>query len=234
MNLSVVVPVYNEGRGIRECLRRVESFLDLKGDAWEIIVSSDGSTDNTNQEVRAFISESPVRKERIHLIASETNKGKGHASRLGVLKAQGRMILITDADLSAPIKEVDKLIAEIEKGHDIAIGSRAAREPGADVRQSFKRRLAGRIFNILVQILALRGIGDTQCGFKCFKREVAHDLFSNQKIDGFTFDVEILLLARKKGYTIKEKAVMWSEGPDSRVRLARDSWRMLKDLLKIA
>jgi len=116
---------------------------------------------------------------------------------------------------------------------DLAVGSRALRAEGCDVQQSFKRALSGRIFNFFVQWLVLRGIHDTQCGFKCFKKKAARDLFSAQKLDGFSFDVEILYLARKKGYQIEEVPVMWSQGADSKVKLFRDSFRMLKDLFKI-
>ncbi|MBI3251718.1 MAG: glycosyltransferase family 2 protein [Candidatus Omnitrophica bacterium] len=231
--LSVVMPVYNEEKCIRESLRRIEAFLSLKGLPWEVLVSSDGSTDGTDTAVRSFIQEKEGRQSRVRLLSSAGNKGKGDAVRRGVLAAEGKFILLTDADLSAPIKESDKLIAELESGADVAIGSRAMREKGCDVQQTLKRRLAGRVFNALVRAVALKGIRDTQCGFKCFKKEAARDLFAAQTLDGFSFDVEILYLAKKKGYQIKETAVMWKEGADSRVRLFRDSLRMAKDLFII-
>ena len=141
--------------------------------------------------------------------------------------------MVTDADLSAPIKEVDKLLAALEKGADVAIGSRAARAPGCDVRQSFKRHVSGRIFNWIVRRLVLPDIRDSQCGFKCFRRAAADSLFAKQELDGFSFDVEVLYLARKAGLKISEVPVMWSQGADSRVSLIRDSIRMVRDLFKI-
>lgn len=226
--LSIVIPVFNEAGSIGETLRRIEQFLKLKSWNWEIIVSDDGSTDETADVVRKIITTRG--DSRVKCVACKTNKGKGAAVRAGVLAAKGAYILMTDADLSAPVKEVDRLLAAFEDGFDIALGSRAVRDPACDVQQSFKRRLAGRVFNFLVKAIVLKGIGDTQCGFKCFKGAIAHDLFARQKIDGFSFDVEILCLAQKKGFRIKEVAVMWKEGRTSRIRLVRDSVKMVKEL----
>ncbi len=221
------MPVYNEEKIVQESMRRVSAFMALKNYRWELIISSDGSTDKTDSLVHSFIEAHP--QNPIHLLTAEKNKGKGAAARRGVGTAIGRHILITDADLSAPIKEVDKLIHALEEGYDIAIGSRRS-EPGCDVQQSFKRRLAGRVYNIFVQTLALRGFLDTQCGFKCFKCEAAKTIFRKQKLDGFSFDVEILYLAKKEGFKIKEVPVMWRQGQDSHVRLVRDAVHMVKDL----
>lgn len=231
IQLSVVIPAYNEEKNIRETLRRIEAFFSLKGIAWEVCVVSDGSTDKTAQIAEEIQRTRP--KLPLRFFHSGTNHGKGHASRSGVLEARGERVLLTDMDLSAPIKEADRLIAALEKGPQVAIGSRAVREKDCDVRQSLKRRVSGRIFNFFVQWLVLPGIRDSQCGFKCFTREAAQKIFSTQKLDGFSFDVEILYLARKFGYQIAEVPVMWSQGADSRVSLFRDSIRMLKDLLKI-
>ena len=231
VQLSVVVPVYNEEKSIRETLRRVEAFMSLKGISWEVIVVSDGSRDNTVQVVEEVQRTAPQLP--LKFIRSDTNRGKGYTSRRGMLEATGRYVLLTDADLSAPIKEVDRLTAALEKGADVAIGSRATGGKDCDVRQSLKRHVSGRIFNFFVQLLVLPGIQDSQCGFKCFTREAAQKLFSAQKLDGFSFDVEVLYLARKSGYKIAEVPVMWSQGPDSRVSLFRDSILMLKDLFKI-
>lgn len=136
-------------------------------------------------------------------------------------------------DLSSPMKEADKLLEELEKGADVAIGSRAKRQKGVEVQQSLRRYVSGRIFNLFVQSLVLPGIQDSQCGFKCFTRDAAHKLFSAQKLDGFSFDVEVLFLARKLGLRIVEVPVMWSQGVDSKVSLLRDSTRMLGDLVRI-
>jgi dolichyl-phosphate beta-glucosyltransferase len=231
VQLSVVIPVYNEERNIRETLRRIEAFLSLKNISWEVCVVSDGSKDGTVdvlEDVRRTKPQLPLK-----ILRSDSNHGKGFASRRGMLEARGRYVLLTDADLSAPIKESDRLTAALEKGADVAIGSRAVREKDCDVRQSLKRHISGRIFNFFVQLLVLPGIRDSQCGFKCFTRAAAQKLFSAQKLDGFSFDAEVLYLARKNGYKIAEVPVMWSQGADSRISLFRDSFRMLKDLFKI-
>lgn len=231
VQLSVVIPVYNEGRNIRETLRKIEAFLSLKNMAWEILVASDGSKDKTDEILEEILKKRPQLP--LKFFRSDVNHGKGHASRHGVLEARGRYVLLTDADLSSPIKEVDRLISALEKGAAMAIGSRALREKDCEVRQSLKRHVSGRIFNFFVQLLVLPGIHDSQCGFKCFTREAAQKLFSTQKLDGFSFDVEVLYLARKFGFKIAEVPVMWSQGIDTRVSLFHDSFTMLKDLFKI-
>ncbi len=231
IELSVVVPVYNEERSIRETLRRIEAFLSLKKISWEVLVVSDGSKDRTAEVVEDAARSNP--RLPLKFLRSDVNRGKGFTSRRGMLEARGKYVLLTDADLSSPIKEVDRLIAAIGSGADVAIGSRAKREKDCDVRQSLKRHVSGRIFNFFVQLLVLPGVQDSQCGFKCFTREAAQRLFSVQKLNGFSFDVEVLWLARNFGYRIDEVPVMWSQGPDSRVSLFRDSFLMLKDLFKI-
>lgn len=229
--LSIVIPVYNEEKVIGETLRRVDAFLSLDEDGSDILVSSDGSTDRTASIVKDFVRTHPAR--RVTLIELPKNTGKGAAVRRGVLAAEGRYILVTDADLSTPVKESHKLIQAIDAGCDGAIGSRALRSPGADVQQSLKRRVSGRIFNGFVRAIALGGYHDTQCGFKCFKNETAKALFSASKVDGFSFDVEVLALAKKSGFTIKEVPVMWRQGRRSSVSLVRDSLGMVKDLFRI-
>ena len=229
--LSVVVPVYNEEKSIAETLRRLEAFLSLKKFDWEVIVSSDGSNDRTAEIVGSWIRQRG--NDRFRLLDFKTNLGKGAAVRRGVLEARGGKVLFTDADLSAPIKESDKLLRALEGGADVAIGSRTVPGSDTEVRQSFKRWLSGRIYNFFVKRLVFSGFGDTQCGFKMFTAKAARDLFSRQTLQGFSFDVEILMLARQSGYKIAEVPVMWRQGPDSRVRLARDSVRMIKELFQI-
>ena len=231
ITLSVVLPAYNEEKLIYDTLRRISAYLDLKGSAWEVLVVDDGSKDRTQDVVLKYIQEHAGQAVRI--LRFDPNHGKGFAARQGMLAAKGRYVLLTDADLSAPIKESDKLIAAIERGCDVAIGSRGVHAPGCDVRQSFKRRLSGRVFNFFVQALALPGIQDSQCGFKCFSSAATKKIFSEQKLDGFAFDVEALYLARRFGYRIAEVPIMWSEGRDSKINLFCDPILMLKDLLKI-
>ena len=226
--ISIVIPVYNEEKNIKEAMRRVQAFMSLKNEPWECFIVNDGSTDRTRDLALEAIGSTGTQNFR--LLSNPFNKGKGFAVRQGVLAASGRYILMTDVDLSSPIKELDKLKKALREGSDIAIGSRALRAPDCDVQQSFKRWLAGRIFNLFVRALVLNGITDTQCGFKCFKKEDAHRLFKLQKLDGFSFDVEVLRLAQKEGLKIKEVPVMWREGKQTRVRLFSDSLRMVKDL----
>ncbi len=229
--LSVVIPVYNEEKNISEALRRVSAYLSLKNFSWEVLVVDDGSKDSTRDVLLKYIQEHPGQP--VHVLRFDPNHGKGFAVRQGMLAAKGRYVLMSDVDMSAPIKEVDKLITAIDRGAEVAIGSRAVRAPGCDVRQSFKRRLSGRIFNLFVQALALPGIHDSQCGFKCFSNAAAKKLFLAQKLDGFAFDVEVLTLARQFGYKIAEVPVMWSEGKDSKIKLFRDPILMLGDLLRL-
>ncbi len=227
LDISVVIPAYDEEKRIDECLRRVTAFLSLKDWEWEVIVSSDGSVDKTEEIVRSYIEK---RTDGRLKYISAPHAGKGAAARRGILAAEGNFILLTDADLSAPIKEVDKLVSALEGGCDIAIGSRAIREKGCDVQQSPKRWLAGRIFNILVRTIVIKGFKDTQCGFKCFKKEVAHTLSRAQTLDTFCFDIELLCLAKKMGCKVKEVPVMWKEALFSKVNLVKDSISMLKEL----
>jgi len=158
--LSVVMPVYNEERNISESLRRVEVFMAATGWTWELLVSDDGSTDQTAALVQA--ASSARNRERLRLITAPENRGKGAAARKGILAATGKYILLTDADLSSPIKEVCKLIGALDGGFEVAIGSRALPAPGGDVQQSFRRRLSGRIFNLLVRFIALGGFKETR------------------------------------------------------------------------
>lgn len=231
MDLSIVIPVFNEEKNISEGMRRIQAFMSLKSWSWECLIVNDGSKDKTEIEVRQALSAKSYPNFRF--LSDPSNRGKGYAVRQGVLASSGQMVLVTDVDLSAPIKEIEKLAKALEEGYDIAIGSRAVHSPGCDVQQSFKRWLAGRIFNLFVRILALKGISDTQCGFKCFKKEWAHKLFAKQKLNGFTFDVEVLRLAQTEGLKIKEVPVMWRQGQQTRVRLFQDSIHMVNDLFRL-
>lgn len=229
MDFSVVIPVYNEEKRVAEALRRVEAYMAAKGWDWELLVCSDGSTDATDR----IVSERSKAQPRVKLLAASPNRGKGAAARRGMLAASGKYVLMTDVDLSSPVKECDKLVEAIDAGHDAAIGSRALRAEGADVQQSFKRHLSGRIFNAFVKLFVTRDFRDTQCGFKCFTRAAAQALFSKQKLDGFAFDVEILYLAKKHGLKVAEVPVMWRQGADSKVDVFKDSFVMVGDLMKI-
>ncbi len=226
--ISIVIPVFNEERRIAEGLRRVTAFLSLKKYPAEIIISDDGSTDKTSEVVGAFIAAHP--EVSIQHLKAPHNRGKGAVVRDGMAHARGQYLLLTDADLSSPIKEVDKLFRALENGADIAVGSRALRAPGCDVQQSKLRHTTGRIFSFLVRLLVLNGILDTQCGFKLFRAETTKDVFKAQTIDRFSFDIELLYLAARKGLRIKEVPVMWKEEPGTRVHFIKDPMNMVRDL----
>jgi dolichyl-phosphate beta-glucosyltransferase len=227
--LSVVVPAYNEAKRIGATLKKIHEYLLTKNYRSEIIVVDDGSTDDTIRLLRKTVQEMPF----IRLIENGVNRGKGYSVRAGMLNSQGEIILFSDADLSTPIQELDKLAVWFDRGYDIAIASRALSESEILVRQPWPRELMGKTFNKLVQLLTVSGIMDTQCGFKLFKKEAARVLFEKQTVCGFGFDVEILFMANKNGYRIKEVPVRWVNSPDSRVHIVKDSFSMLCDLVRI-
>jgi len=227
LHLSVVIPAYNEQERIAKTLERVAEYLDAQGYLYEVLVVSDGSTDETESIVNAFA----LRHSSFRLLAYRPNRGKGYAVRYGMVRAQGEYLLFSDADLAAPIEELEKLFPFVEQEDDIAIGSRPLKESNLVVRQPFYREWLGRAFNKVVQLLAVKGIHDTQCGFKLFKRDAAHQIFSLCQLNGFSFDFEVLYLARRLGYRIAEVPIKWMHQPGSKVRLLRDGTRMLRDLV---
>jgi glycosyltransferase involved in cell wall biosynthesis len=221
--LSVVVPAYNEESRLAPTLDRIKQYLTGRDYSAEIIVVDNGSSDGTAALARrAGVS-----------VLSEPRRGKGAAVRTGVLAAGGELILFSDADLSTPIEEVEKLLAALEAGHDIAIGSRGLPDSKLPVRQPWYRELVGRAGNVLVRLVAVRGIADTQCGFKLFSRSAARRLFEAQRTTGIAFDMEILFLAQRLGLKVAEVPVTWIDNPDSRISRVRDSLDALKDLLRI-
>ncbi|MFA6601113.1 MAG: dolichyl-phosphate beta-glucosyltransferase [Candidatus Omnitrophota bacterium] len=226
--LSVVIPAYNEERRIGTSLRDIVAFLKSRAYKSEIIVADDGSTDGTLAVCERELAGFPHR-----LIRNTVNHGKGFVVRQGMLEADGDAILFTDADLSTPIEEVTRFMAALDEGYEIVIGSRALAGARIEIRQNFFRELMGKIFNRLARLATFKGILDSQCGFKCFSREAAKALFSAQKLDGFSFDVEILFLAQWQGRRILETPVIWRNSANSRVQLIRDPLAMFLDLLRI-
>lgn len=227
--LSVVVPAYNEEQRLRITLPHLIRDVNRRFLDYEIIVVDDGSSDNT----ASIVKETIAGNANVRLISYRHNMGKGHAVRTGVLAARKDYVLFCDADLSTPFREVGKLLKAIDAGSDIAIGSRARKETRILQRQPLYRVLMGKTFNKIVRILAVSGINDTQCGFKCFKAAIAIDIFRDCQINGFSFDVEMLHIARKRGVSIKEVGVLWKNDTQSKVHPVYHSFQMLKDLLVI-
>lgn len=228
-SLAVVIPAYNEEARIVPTLERVRDYLAGQPYAWSVLLVSDGSSDRTADLGREFAERDP--RFKVHHYAP--NRGKGHAVRVGMLEADADLILFSDADLAAPIEEVEKLLAHMKEGAEVAIGSRPLKESRLEIRQPFYREFLGRAFNFAVQTLAIRGIKDTQCGFKLFTKKAARDIFSRCKMDGFSFDFEALMIARDLGYRIDEVPIRWRHQEGSKVVLMRDGPRMLRDLVKL-
>jgi glycosyltransferase involved in cell wall biosynthesis len=230
--LSIVIPAYNEERRLPQAFVRIRDFLSNRfagaaGQA-EIIVVDDGSTDSTAKLVEDWRAQVPY----LRLVSNPGNRGKGYSVRHGMLEARGRIALFTDADLSAPIEEAEKLIEALSQA-DVAIGSRALDRTLISVHQSALRERAGMAFNLLVRLFTVVPFFDTQCGFKAFLREPTRIIFEQQRIEGFGFDPEILFLARRHSLRAVEVPVRWAHDPATKVHIWRDSLRMFLDLLAI-
>ena len=224
--LSVIIPAFNEAERLPPTLLAIRCFLDGWGRPYEILVVDDGSTDETVRRARE--AGGPV----VTVLANRGNRGKGHSVRRGMLAAQGDLRLMCDADLSTPIEEFPRLLSRLDDGHDVAIGSRALPESRVEVRQPLYRESLGRLFNRLVRLLFLSGLHDTQCGFKLFTAEAARLAFEPARLDGFSFDVETLFIARRRGLKIAEVAVTWRNDAASRVGMVRGAMAFI-DLLRI-
>ncbi len=226
--LSIVIPAHNEERRLPDTLTQTLAFLEAQPYTWELILVENGSTDRTWAIIQDAVQAHPG---RVHGLRSP-QRGKGLAVRMGMLAARGRYRFMADADLSMPIHELRRFLPPQLTDFDIAIASREA--PGA-IRydEPWYRHLIGRAFNTMVRVLALPGLQDTQCGFKMFRGPVADDVFRYQTLTGMTFDVEVLFIARRRGYRIVEVPIPWYFNPDSRVRLLQDSLMMAWDLLRI-
>jgi len=208
------------------------NYLKSKRIAFEILVVDDGSRDRTVAVVEAFGKKKKLGK-KLRVLKHPANRGKGAAVKTGALAAKGRVVLYMDADNSTPLSEYEKFRGPLEQGTDVLVGSRAVDRSSVKVHQPFYREAMGRIFNLFVQTLAIPGVKDTQCGFKAFRLEAARAIFPLQTVERFGFDVEVLYIARKKGFRISETPVQWVNSPYSKVHVVRDSIEMLTDLIVI-
>lgn len=227
VDVSVVIPAYNEQARIGSTLIRTLDHLAVHHPTAEVIVVDDGSTDDTTTVA------SQVGGDRVRVLRQPGNRGKGAAVRRGMLEATGEFVLFMDADLSTPIEELEKVLGYARLGSDVVIGSRAMHDSDIRSRQPRLRELMGRTFNLIVRALVMNGIRDTQCGFKLFRQRAAREVFSQLTVDGFAFDVEALILARKLGFSIKEVPVMWFHAPHSKVSPIADSARMFRDIVSL-
>jgi glycosyltransferase involved in cell wall biosynthesis len=224
--LSVVIPAFNEERRLPPTLTRLHDYLHDRPYDWEVIVVSNGCTDATDEVVREAAKQIP----NLHLIAL-AERGKGIATKTGALRSSGEIVFLCDADLSMPPENISAFLDRLETA-EVIVGSREA--PGSHrYGEPWHRHMMGRVFNSLVQFVAVRGIEDTQCGFKAFRRNAARDLFSRQTLIGFGFDVELLYLARKLGYRIQELGIPWYFDNDTRVRPGMDSVGMFYEVLMV-
>jgi dolichyl-phosphate beta-glucosyltransferase len=227
--LSLIVPAYNEAQRISYTLDAIQHYLEQQSYHYEIIVSADGD-DGT----RELVAERAANDPRISVIGGAARGGKGRGIRNGVALARGQIIGFVDADYKTPIEELEKLLAWLDHGYDVVIGSRALADSRIEVPQPLYRQLGSRAFGMAMHLtIGLWSIHDTQCGFKFFRGDVARDLFNRQRIDGYMFDVEILHLAEHSGYRIKEVGVRWHDDGDSRLDLVAGNWRNMLDILRI-
>jgi len=228
MTLSVVIPVFNEAARILPSLERIFAYMDTHHPEFEVVVVDDGSTDGSGGLVQQRFAHRP----ELRVLSHPGNRGKGHAVRSGALSARGDTVLMTDADLSTPIEELQKLLPWLDRGYDLVIGSRAMAQSEIRRHQPFYREGGGKLFNLMVRLVVLPEFHDTQCGFKLFRREPLRPVLNRLEINGFAFDVEIIALARAQGLRVAEVPVVWINSPLSRVRMGA-ALRAFADLLQI-
>jgi dolichyl-phosphate beta-glucosyltransferase len=224
--LSIIIPAYNEEWRLPNTLKKITAWMQTITFVVEVLIVENGSRDRTTEIAESYA------RQFDNIIVLHSSKGKGAAVREGMLQGKGEYLFICDADLSMPIAEVENFLPPCAAGYHIVIGSREA--PGARrYNEPFHRHLIGRVFNAIVRGLVVPGFQDTQCGFKLFQREVAHDVFMRQTISGWTFDVEAIYLALRYGYRVAEVPITWYFNPDSRVSILQDTWQMFYDLVRI-
>lgn len=230
VDLSIIVPAYNEEHRLPPTLERLHAFLSAQPLRYEIVVVDDGSKDNTCQVVE----DATARIANLRLVRQTPNRGKGAAVRMGMLAARGQIRVMCDADCSMPPEQLPRLLAPIIACKaEIAIGSRYAEGAKTDVKQPAYRVLWSRLANKVIQRSLVPGVRDTQCGFKAFTAEAARDLFRVAKIDGWAFDLEILALAKRRGYEVAEIGVEWKDDRRSRINPLKDMWKVIREALVI-
>jgi glycosyltransferase involved in cell wall biosynthesis len=231
LSLSIVVPAYNEEQRLPASIEAIQKWLEAKRFHWvELIIVDDGSRDGTAQVVERMSKQFPA----LRLLRNPGNRGKGYSVRHGMLEARGDWVLFSDADLSAPIEEFDKLYGAAKReGAAVAIGSRALDRSLIGVHQSPFREYAGRFFNLLMRVLTTLPFWDTQCGFKLFRTDAAREVFRRVQLEGFGFDVEALFIARVHKFKTIEVPVRWNHCEGTKVSMFRDSINMFIDLLRV-
>ena len=225
--LSLILPAYNEEKRLDECMAKVAGYLASRNDPIEVILVENGSSDRTYEMACGYAERYPWLK-----VLQEKKPGKGNAVRRGMLEARGKYRMFADVDFSMPVSEVDHFIPPTLSGYQVAIGSREVKG-AVRYNEPPRRHFTGRVFNLIVRILAVPGIHDTQCGFKCFSAEAAEKLFRLQRIDGWAFDAEVLFIAQHLGYQIIEVPVQWYYDGNSKINVIRDSFKMFRELLQI-
>lgn len=227
MDISIIIPAYNEEDRIEPNLQHIISYLKLNFNKYEIIIIDDCSTDRTNEIVSKYTSSNII------VLKNDINRGKGYSVKRGILKAKYPLVLFSDSDLATPIEELEKFIGYIDEGYDIVIASRNLKESIREVKQPLYRQYMGRMYPKLVELIVVKGFKDTQCGFKLFKTDLAKKIVRLQTFERFSFDVEILFIANKLGYKVKEAPVTWIDQEGTKVRFLTDGFSMLLDLFRI-
>jgi dolichyl-phosphate beta-glucosyltransferase len=229
LRLSVVIPMYNETSRISDTIPSLLAYFSGQPYKYEFVIVDDGSTDGTAELARKLFAPA----ENVRVLEKRPNKGKGSAVRAGMLTAKGKVVLFCDADLATPPGELDKFWRWLDAGYDVVIGSRKMEGANITRHQPKWRESLGKVFTWLTNRLATRGISDVTCGFKCFSRDAARELFSRARLNDWSFDAEVLFIAQRRGYRVKEVPVTWHDKPGTKVRLLQDATRSLAGLMKI-
>jgi dolichyl-phosphate beta-glucosyltransferase len=229
--ISLVIPAYNEAHRLESSVRALREFLAYSQHPYEVILVVEQSTDGTLELARQLTEGQAA----FRVIGNPDHRGKGHAVRTGMLAATGDIAFFMDTDLSTPLPEIERFLAHFaaNPGADILIGNRQHAQSAILKRQSLLRRKMGQTFNTILRMIARIRVKDTQCGFKAFRRPAREAIFSRQKIEGFAFDVELLILAERLGFSVADLPVEWHNAEGSKVHIIRDSWRMLRDAVRI-